>query len=240
MDRPQYSKLMAVLARVPDPRQARGKQLEWDFLWGVIASAMLPPARRHRHRALGSRQATTVLAAFRPHRARAQRSDPPPGAAAGRCGALERRLAAVGSQPVPAPPRRPTPQGHAIDGKHLRGAGHTDSRRCWSACRPQDAAVLAQTAVAHKRHESQAVPAFVGQPRLAGDGHHDGCGPTQPKIATQIRAQGGHYLMVVKRNRRQLYDELTWFFATPPVPCDRPWRTVTTVNKGHGRLETRT
>jgi hypothetical protein len=46
--------------------------------------------------------------------------------------------------------------------------------------------------------------------------------------------------MVVKRNRRQLYDELTWFFSTPPAPCDRPWRAVTTVNKGHGRLETRT
>jgi hypothetical protein len=45
--------------------------------------------------------------------------------------------------------------------------------------------------------------------------------------------------MVVKRDRHQLYDELTWFFATPPLPCERPWRTVTTVNKGHGRLETR-
>jgi len=45
--------------------------------------------------------------------------------------------------------------------------------------------------------------------------------------------------MVVKRNRRQLYDELTWFFDTPPLRCDRPWRTVRTVNKGHGRLETR-
>ncbi len=45
--------------------------------------------------------------------------------------------------------------------------------------------------------------------------------------------------MVVKRNRRQLYDELTWFFDTPPLPCDPPWRSATTVNKGHGRLETR-
>ena len=45
--------------------------------------------------------------------------------------------------------------------------------------------------------------------------------------------------MVVKRNRRQLYDELGWFFDTPPLPCDRPWRSLTTVNKGHGRLETR-
>jgi hypothetical protein len=58
-------------------------------------------------------------------------------------------------------------------------------------------------------------------------------------LATQILAQGGHYLMVVNRNRRQVYEELTWFFETPPLPCDRPWRTLTTVTKGHGRLETR-
>jgi len=36
MDRPQYSSVMARLAAVPDPRQARGKQLEWDFIWGVM------------------------------------------------------------------------------------------------------------------------------------------------------------------------------------------------------------
>ena len=45
--------------------------------------------------------------------------------------------------------------------------------------------------------------------------------------------------MVVKRNRHQLYDDLTWFFAAPPLPCERSWGQVTTVSKGHGRLETR-
>ena len=51
-------------------------------------------------------------------------------------------------------------------------------------------------------------------------------GLTQSKVATQVWEQGGHSCMVLKRNRRQLYDELTWFFAVPPQPCDRPWRTV--------------
>ena len=32
MDQPQYSSLMGLLAAVPDPRQARGKQLEWSFI----------------------------------------------------------------------------------------------------------------------------------------------------------------------------------------------------------------
>ena len=29
MDQPQYSSLVAGMQAVPDPRQARGKQLEW-------------------------------------------------------------------------------------------------------------------------------------------------------------------------------------------------------------------
>ena len=45
--------------------------------------------------------------------------------------------------------------------------------------------------------------------------------------------------MVVKHNQRRLCDELSWFFHTPPLPCEAPWREVTWVKKGHGRLETR-
>lgn len=39
MDQPQYSSLLGLLANVPDPRKARGKQLEWTFIWGIIVSA---------------------------------------------------------------------------------------------------------------------------------------------------------------------------------------------------------
>jgi hypothetical protein len=52
-------------------------------------------------------------------------------------------------------------------------------------------------------------------------------GLTNPKPAQHILAQGGHYLMVVKRNQAQLYQDLVWYFDTPPLPCDRPWRTHT-------------
>ena len=45
--------------------------------------------------------------------------------------------------------------------------------------------------------------------------------------------------MVVKRNQAQLYQDLVWYFDTPPLPCDRPWRIQRTVTKGHGRLEDR-
>ena len=244
MDRPQYSSLMGVLNEVPDPRKARGKQLEWDFIWGVIASAMLSQQRGAAAIAhWAARQAATLLAAFRPVRGRVpseatirralQRVD---------VVALERQLAQV-EPPAAAvvPPPSGAPQGYAIDGKHVRGAGaHGQPTVLVSLVAHADAQVVAQTAVAQKRHETQAVPPLLDGRALHGMVLTMDAGLTQPKVATQIQDQGGHYFMVVKRNRRQLYDELTWFFSTPPAPGDRPWRAVTTVNKGHGRLETRT
>lgn len=243
MDQPQYTKIMAVVAEVPDPRQARGKQLEWPFIWGVIVSALLSQQRTPA--AIGQwaqRQATALLAAFQPARGRVpsestirralQRVD---------VAALERQLATLDA---PAPPAAAPPAaayaGQAIDGKHVRGAGaHGHPTVLVSLVAHRDAWVVAQTAVAAKRHESQAVPTLLAGRDLHGVVLTMDAGLSQPKLAAQILAQGGHYLMVVKRNRRQLYDELTWFFDTPPLPCDRPWRTTTTVNKGHGRLETR-
>ena len=243
MDQPQYTKVMAGVAGVPDPRQARGKQLEWPFIWGVILAAMLS---QHRTPAAiaqwAQRQATALIAAFKPTHGRVpsestirrtlQRVD---------VAALERQLATLAAPPAPAATPAPAAYaGQAIDGKHVRGAGaHGQPTVLVSLVTHHEARVVAQTAVAQKRHESQAVPPLLAGQDLQGVVVTMDAGLTQPQVATQILAQGGHYLMVVKRNRRQLYDELTWFFATPPLPGDRPWRTAMTVNKGHGRLETR-
>ena len=241
MDQPQYSSVMAIVAGIPDPRKPRGKQLEWSFIWGVIVSAMLSQQRSPTAIAQwAQRQTTTLVAAFRPARGRVpsestirralQRVD---------VVALERQVAALDA-PAPVPTSGAPLAGHAIDGKHVRGAGtHGQPTVLVSLVTHREAQVVAQTAVAHKRHESQAVPPLLAGRDLQGMVITMDAGLTQPKLASQILAQGGHYLMVVKRNRRQLFDELTWFFDTPPLPCDRPWRTVTTVNKGHGRLETR-
>jgi predicted transposase YbfD/YdcC len=243
MDQPQYTKAMAVVAGIPDPRQARGKRLAWPFIWGVIISAMLSQQRTPAAIAQwAQRQASALLAAFRPPHGRVpsestirralQRVD---------VVALERQFATLNAPAPPTP--SPTPSaylGQAVDGKHVRGAGAQGQPTVLvSLVAQHDAQVVAQTAVAQKRHESQAVPALLAGRDLHGVVITMDAGLSQPTLAAQILAQGGHYLMVVKRNRRQLYDELTWFFDTPPLPCERPWRTATTVNKGHGRLETR-
>jgi hypothetical protein len=64
---------------------------------------------------------------------------------------------------------------------------------------------------------------------------------TQRALARQIRAPGGHYLMVVKANQPELLAAITTLFADPPLPLatDAAAR-VSTCDKGHGRLDLRT
>jgi predicted transposase YbfD/YdcC len=243
MDQPQYSSLLAALAQVPDPRAARGKQLEWTVILGVLASAVVSGQRSVAAIAQwAQRQRRPLLRALQPAGGRLP-SESTLRRALHRIdvSALERHIAAVAPPAAPVGATAAAPAGHAIDGKHVRGAGARGHPTVLvSLVAHADAQVVAQTAVAHKRHESQAVPVVLAGRDLTGLVITLDAGLTHPKLATQILAQDGEYLMVVKRNQRQLYDELTWFFDTPPLPCDQPWRRARTVSKGHGRLETRT
>lgn len=89
------------------------------------------------------------------------------------------------------------------------------------------------------QHESRGVARLLAGRDLTGTVVTFDAGLTHPQLARQIRQQGGHYLMGVKRNHARLHEELTWYFDTPPLRCDRPWQQATTWNKGHGRLERR-
>jgi predicted transposase YbfD/YdcC len=102
-----------------------------------------------------------------------------------------------------------------------------------------DAHVLTQRTVALHQHEGKAITQLLAGRDLRGMVVTLDAGLTDPKLARHILAQGGHYLMVVKRNQAQLYQDLVWYFDTPPLPCDRPWRTHRIITKGHGRLEDR-
>lgn len=61
---------------------------------------------------------------------------------------------------------------------------------------------------------------------------------TQHHFCQQVIAAGGDYLLVVKLNQPTLYEDLSLFFQDPPADC-LDWRTASTCNKGHGRLENR-
>ncbi|HET9017285.1 MAG TPA: ISAs1 family transposase, partial [Thermomicrobiaceae bacterium] len=66
---------------------------------------------------------------------------------------------------------------------------------------------------------------------------------TQRALARQIRAQGGHYLMVVKANQPEMHQAMVTQFADPHwLPHEQAveYARHRTLEKGHGRLETRT
>ena len=124
MDHPQYSKLLPILATIPDPRKPRGKQLEWRFIWGVIAAALLCQHRSAAAIAQWAYEHTDqLLRTFQPTRGRVP-SESTIRRALQRVNAVavERQLLLVEEpqSPVPSSTRL---QGQAIDGKHVRGAG---------------------------------------------------------------------------------------------------------------------
>jgi predicted transposase YbfD/YdcC len=248
MDQPESSTLVEVFKQVPDPRKARGKRHPWTCIWMIIATAVLSGQRTpHAIAHWTQLHAQELLATLQPPRPclpseatfrRALRQID--------CTKLEQLLAQftpAAPPPCASPPPPPAGclEGQAVDGKAVCGAGrHGPRPHLVSLTRHHDACVLTQTAVTAKCHESSAVPTLLHGRDLTGVMVTMDAGLTQRKLATQILGQHGHYLMVVKRNQRQLYEELALFFSTPPLPCEEPWRVAQTVSKGHGRLETRT
>src|SRR3712207_3543001 len=127
MSQPQDSSLLNVFAPVPDPRHARGKQVAWVVMLGVIASALLSQKRRAAAMAQWAQaHAGPLVAAFRPQRKRV-----PSEATMYRNGRhidvrlLEARRARVRERPpgARAHAARPKRQGYAVAGNYVRGAG---------------------------------------------------------------------------------------------------------------------
>lgn len=137
----------------------------------------------------------------------------------------------------------------SMDGKVLRGTIDTDAQEgLWllAAYLPGEGITLAQVAIESKQNEISAAPRLLGSVDLRnkvviGDALH-----TQRQISIQIGKAGGHYLWTVKANQPQLEEDLRLWFEPEPAPIPgmaypaKDFRSAQTVNKGHGRLETRT
>jgi predicted transposase YbfD/YdcC len=247
MDARQYSSLAAALGDVPDPRQARGKRHAWPLILTLIGAALA--SGQQGVRAIGqwvAEHAEELVALLQPPRARL-----PSGSTVRRAlravdiEALEGRVAAfVAGLAADPPPGRAAPAwaGLAVDGKAVRGANrHGASVHLVGLVRHADGLVLAQVRVAAKSNEITAAPVLLDGRELAGTVTTVDALLTQRALAAQIRRQGGHYLMVVKENQPELYLAIHRLFTEPPPPLatDHAER-VTTTEKGHGRLDTRT
>lgn len=133
----------------------------------------------------------------------------------------------------------------AIDGKKLRRSHHLGCSQkaltLVSAWATANGVVLGQQKVKSKSNEMKVIPELLQLLDLTG------CIVTldalncQTKIAKQIRAQNADYILAVKENQGQLYDDLKDLFGEclaanfKQVPHDHH----RTVNKGHGRIEIR-
>jgi predicted transposase YbfD/YdcC len=149
----------------------------------------------------------------------------------------------------PAPRTTPTPGRLVqvcIDGKTLAGTiplGATQGLHLVAAYLPEQGVALLQLAVQKKANELTVAPTLLAQIALAGRVVTGDALFAQRNLSTQIIAAAGAYIWQVRRNQRQLYEDIALLFA--PLRADErasdfDFSTVTTVDKGHGRLEERT
>jgi predicted transposase YbfD/YdcC len=86
-------------------------------------------------------------------------------------------------------------------------------------------------------HEITAVPKLLSLLSLPGMIVSAGALPCQRLVAEQVLAQGGDYVLALKGNQGTLHEDVRPLLdASPSLPAT----THTTVEKEHGRIETRT
>lgn len=251
MDLAQDSTFIDVLADLPDPRNRRGMRHTWRVVLTLISAALAAGCRTpHAIAQWVGLHAAVLHATLCPTAKRVPSESTIVRALRYvNVSALESRIAEFGQRAATAASegRINSPNGErleaqAIDGKAVRGAStHGQTTHLVSLVRHGSGTTLAQMAIARKRNEIAAVPLLLAGHDLTDTVTTMDALLTQRAIARTILAQGGHYLMMVKRNQRRLYEDLELFFRLPPVVADEEhWDRVQTISKGHGRIERRT
>lgn len=235
------------LAALSDARRPRGKRYPLPLVLLLVVLAKLGGEDRpsgiadwvaHRRQAL--QQALGLRWSRTPHHNTERRvleRAIDPGELDAAVGAFFRSVPGVGQRVLVS-----------IDGKTVRGTIAAPDQRgehLLAAYLPEEGIVLMQVAAGGKANEISVAPALVRCLDLRGkvvvaDAMH-----TQRALSAQIVAAGGHYLWTAKENQPTLRADIEAVFITDDrtvagghVPRDH--RTAHTVDKGHGRRETRT
>jgi predicted transposase YbfD/YdcC len=129
----------------------------------------------------------------------------------------------------------------ALDGKAARRAvvAGENPRHLVSAWATDSGLTLGQLQVAEKSNELTAVPALLRQLELAGciitaDALH-----CQKTIAQEIIEADADYVLALKGNQATAHEEIKAYLDAAVARSASELATLTTVDKGHGRLETR-
>ncbi len=129
----------------------------------------------------------------------------------------------------------------AIDGKTLRHsfdrASGGSALHLVSAWAVEQRLVLGQMAVDGKSNEITAVPKLLEMLSLKGTVVTIDAMGCQRDIAQQIIDQGGDYALALKGNQGSLHADVSLFLDDPQLAAEG---THTSVDGGHGRIETRT
>lgn len=133
----------------------------------------------------------------------------------------------------------------AVDGKKLRRSHDREAGKAAiymvSAWATQNQLVLGQTKVADKSNEITAIPQLLQLLEITGCIVTIDAIGTQTEIAETIIDGGGDYLLSVKENQGHLFDDLRYLFEVDAAQGFEyaQYSYAKTVNKGHGRIETR-
>ena len=132
-----------------------------------------------------------------------------------------------------------------IDGKQMRGSHDRGKGKraiyMVSAWAEQNHLVLGQRKVAEKSNEITAIPELLRLLEIKGCIVTIDAIGTQVKIAKQIIAAEGDYLLAVKQNQGKLFRDLEMLFSYDQMQGmkDAPYDHDKEVTKGHGRIDVR-
>jgi predicted transposase YbfD/YdcC len=131
-----------------------------------------------------------------------------------------------------------------IDGKALRGSRDGEKKAIYmvSAWARTNGIVLAQEKVADKSNEITAIPELLKVLEIKGCIVTIDAMGCQKDIAKQIKEKGAEYVLALKGNQKNLFDDVQLFLddciadSFKGVSFDKHYE----LDKGHGRIETRT
>jgi predicted transposase YbfD/YdcC len=133
----------------------------------------------------------------------------------------------------------------AIDGKQVRGSVDNEAGKkaiymvnAWASA---NQLVLGQLKVNEKSNEITAIPALLELLEISGCIITIDAIGTQTRIAETILERGGDYLLAVKENQGNLYEDMEYVFEQDRQDHfeNAPYQHAKMINKGHGRIEIR-
>jgi predicted transposase YbfD/YdcC len=133
----------------------------------------------------------------------------------------------------------------AVDGKQLRRSHNRETGKAAiymvSAWATQNQLVLGQTKVADKSNEITAIPELLRLLDISGCIVTIDAMGTQTEITETIIEGGGDYLLAVKENQGHLLEDIQSLFEVDVAQGMKyaQYQYAKSVNKGHGRIETR-